>query len=101
MNNLSDERRRAAIKSAMASSALSGFVPSPQGLLMYEKWIEGLDGNSIVAILKEYHRNMERAPGAVSDGKAKQNLLGLTDSARLRNAEADITTIRMAELLLQ
>jgi hypothetical protein len=101
MDNFIEERRRAAIKNAMASSALSGFVPSAHGLLMYEKWIEGLDGNSIVAILKEHHRNMESAPGVVSDGKAKQNLLGLTDSGRLRNAEADITTFRMAELLLQ
>lgn len=101
MNNLSGERRRAAIKNAMASSALSGFVPSTHGLLMYEKWIEGLDGNTVVASLKEHHRNMEILPGAVSDGKAKNNLLGLTDSGRLRNAEADITTLRMAELLLQ
>ena len=33
-----------------------------------------------------------------SDMHAKQNLLGLTDSRQLRLFEADVTTIRMAEL---
>lgn len=100
MKNFSIERRRAAIKDAIASGALSGFVPSTHGLLMYEKWVNGLDGNTVVASLKEHYRKMEMAPGAVSDGKAEMNLLGLTDSGRLRNAETDITTFRIAELLL-
>lgn len=98
--HLRDERKLAAIKNALASSALSGFVPSVYGLLMYEKWIEGLDGNAVVSSLKEHHRKMEIEPDAVSDGKAKKNFLGITDSGRLRNAEADITTFRMSELLL-
>ena len=60
-----------------------------------------LDENSVITSIKEHYRNMERAADAASDGKAKKNLLGLTDSQPLRYAEADITTPRMAELLLQ
>ena len=32
--------------------------------------------------------------------RTKQNLLGLTDSRQLRLFEADVTTIRMAELAI-
>ena len=38
---------------------------------------------------------------ATSDGKARGNRLGVTDSRRMRIAEADITTLRMEALTVR
>lgn len=99
MNSLNKQSRRTAIENATASSALSGFVPSPYGVSVYEKWIAGLDGIEAISLLKDHHKKLEAEQGATSDGRAQRNLIGVTDSARMRIAEADITTLRMAELM--
>lgn len=94
--------RQNAIKKANESSFLSGFEPSEFGMSVYEKWIAGeLDVSSSIVLLIEYHKSLEIAPGSSSDQKALPNKLGITDLARLKVAEADITTLRMAELLAE
>lgn len=101
MNSTIGSDRRAAIKSATASSALSGFFPSLYGLSVYEKWIAGMDENEAIVLLKVHHKKLEDEQASTSDGKAHGNLLGVTDSRRMRIAEADITTLRMAALMVK
>jgi hypothetical protein len=43
---------------------------------------------------------LEKILAANSDHNAPENLLKITDSKRLKDYEADITTMRMAELAL-
>lgn len=101
MNSTIGIDRRAAVESATASSALSGFFPSLYGLSVYEKWIAGMDDVDAIALLKAHHRTLEIEQAATSDGKAQENLLGVTDSRRMRIAEADITTLRMAAMMVR
>lgn len=91
--------RRIAIENATANSALSGFIPTSFAASVFEQWISGLDGNDAVLLLITHHKMLEAAHRTTSDGSADENLLGLTDSAGMRLAEADITTLRMAELM--
>lgn len=90
--------RRKAIESAKANNALSGFQPSPFGLAVFEKWINGdhTAQEAVDAIRAHYSANAY-SDGA-SDMQATPNKLGLTDSRQLHQFEADVTTIRMAEL---
>jgi hypothetical protein len=90
--------RRAAVEQAKANSSLSGFIPSEFALSLYEQWIAGSwNVDEGVVLFKQYHQELE-AKADLSDGRAPPNLLGITDSARMKQAEADIMTLRMAEL---
>ena len=94
------QRRREAIDSARANNALSGFEPSDFGRSVFERWIGGeLTAQQAVDAVKGHYRANALA-NEDSDMHAKQNLLGLTDSRQLRLFEADVTTIRMAELAI-
>jgi hypothetical protein len=101
MNSTIGSDRRVAVKSATASSALSGFFPSQYCMSVYEEWIAGMDEDEAIALLRVHHQKLEDDQAATSDGKAHGNLLGVTDSRRMRIAEADITTLRMAALLVK
>ncbi|UUZ46655.1 antitoxin VbhA family protein [Massilia sp. B-10] len=101
MNSTIGSDRRAAVESATASSALSGFFPSLYGLSVDERWIAGMDDVEAIALLKVHHKTLEDEQAATSDGKAQENLLGVTDSRRMRIAEADITTLKMAVLMMR
>ena len=101
MNSTIGSDRRAAVKNATASIALSGLVPSLYGVSVYEKWIDGMDEKEAIVLLKDHHKTLEDEHVATSDGKAPRNLLGVTDSRRMRVAEADITTLRMAALMVR
>ena len=101
MNSIIKCDRRTAAKSATSNSALSGFFPSVYAMSVYEKWIAGMDGNEAIDLLKDHHKKLEQEHAATSDGKAHGNLLGVTDSQRRRIAEADITTLRIAELMMR
>ena len=94
------QRRRKAIDSAKASNALSGLEPSDFGLSVFERWIscECTAQQAVDAVKGRYRANT--LADEDSDMHAKQNLLGLTDSRQLRLFEADVTTIRMAELAI-
>ena|ERR1700693_4113857 len=88
--------RRAAINQAKTNSALSGLAPSEFALSLFEQWIAGhWNVDEGVALLKQHHQELE-AKAAASDGQASPNLIGITDSVRMRQAEVDITTLRMA-----
>ncbi|MES2128958.1 MAG: antitoxin VbhA family protein [Pseudomonadota bacterium] len=99
MNSKIESDRRAAVKNATAISALSGFVPSPYAMAVYEKWVAGIDCDEAVSLLKDHHKKLEDEHAATSDGKAQRNLLGVTDSLRMHIAEADISTLRIAALM--
>ena len=101
MNSTTESNRREAVKSAIAISALSSFIPSPYGISIYEKWISGIDTDEAIVLLKEHHKKLEEEQAATNDGKARRNLLGVTDSLRMRKAEADITTLRAAALMVR
>ena len=94
------QRRREAIDSARANNALSGFEPSDFGRSVFERWIGGeCTAQQAVDVVKGHYRASALADED-SDMHAKQNLLGLTDSRQLRLFEADVTTIRMAEMVI-
>lgn len=91
--------RQEAIKRAKESSILNGFEPSDFGMSVYEKWIAGeLDVSSSIVLLIEHHKGLEMALGSTSDRKASPKKISVTDRARMKVAEADITTLRIAEL---
>jgi hypothetical protein len=88
--------RRTAIDQAIASSGFSCFEPTEFGLSVYEKWIIGqLSVNDAVALLIQYHKELE-IQAESSDHQAAPNKLTITDSIRLKQAESDIVTLRMA-----
>ena len=90
--------RRHAIDQAKANNALSGFTPSDFGLSVFERWIAGeLNTQQAVDAIKAHYR-ANPVPDDQSDQHAPQNLPGITDSRQLRLFEADVTTLRMAEL---
>ena len=60
-----------------------------------------MDVNEAIVLLKDHHKGLESEHAATSDLKAPKNLLGVTDSRRMRIAEADITTLRMAALMVR
>ena len=92
--------RREAIDWARANNSLSGFEPSDFGRSVFERWIGGeLTAQQAVDAAKGHYRANALADKN-SDMHAKQNLLDLTDSRQLRLFEADVTTIRMAELAI-
>ncbi len=99
MTNESDAAlRRKAIEQAKANNALSGFEPSAFGLSIFDQWIVGhWTADEAVSLVIQHHQELEKS-AAASDNAASPNKLGITDSARLKQAEADITTLRMAEL---
>jgi hypothetical protein len=95
MTSLIDERREA-IKQAIASNALEGFSPSAYAHSIYEQWVQGgLTTDAAVNLVKQYHREN---PCSDSDNSAQENMWNITDSRQLRVAEADITTLRIADL---
>lgn len=95
------DQRREAIEGAVASNGLSGFVPSAFGREVFEKWISGEHStDQAVEAIKAHYRKANADPALDSDFEARANLLQITDSGLLRQFEADVTTIRMAELLL-
>lgn len=93
------ESRKEAIRQGVANNRLSGFEPTPFGHSVYARWIAGecTSAEAVEAIKAHYRAEVATQP---SDGAAKSNLLGITDSAMLRSFEADVTTMRMAELYL-
>lgn len=98
MSESAIERRRDAISQAKANSALSGFEPSAFGLSVFEQWIaEHWTADEAVALLVAHHQDLEKSV-ASSDHAASANQLGITDRARMKQAEADITTLRIAEM---
>lgn len=93
--------RSDAIESAKANNALSGFYPSEFGEEIFEKWIRTPTCSTddlVNEIIAHYKQNA--LCGDESDMLAQENKLGVTDSRQLRQIEADITTLRMAELEL-
>ncbi|UUZ46649.1 hypothetical protein LP420_22355 [Massilia sp. B-10] len=70
-------------------------------MAVYEKWIAGMDEIDATNLLKVHHQQLEAEQAPTSDRKAVENLLGVTDSKRIRIAEADITTLRMAALIMR
>lgn len=88
--------RRRAIEQALANNALSGFEPSDFGRSIFEQWIAGhwTADEAVALVIQHYKQDF----WADSDDSAPENNMGLTDSRQLRLAEADITTLRMAEL---
>ena len=88
--------RRQAIDSAIGSNALSGYHTSDFGKTVFERWIHGhwTTDEAVAIVIQHYKEN----PCADSDSAARKNQMGLTDSHQLRVAEADITTLRIADL---
>ncbi|HQT29604.1 MAG: hypothetical protein B7X81_01195 [Hydrogenophilales bacterium 17-61-76] len=90
------DKRREAIGQAIANNALSGFSPSAYAHSVYEQWIHGnLTIDVAVRLVMQHHRDNPRPD---SDNAARENTMNLTDSRQLHMAEADITTLRLAEL---
>lgn len=93
--------RRQAIEQAKANNALSDRVPSGFGLSVFEGWIRSeLTTQQAVDTIKAHYRTNPLAEDQ-SDLHAPQNLLGITDSRQLHCFEADVTTLRLAELALE
>lgn len=91
-------KKENAVRQAIANSGLSGFVPTKFGMFMYAKWVSNeCTANEAIALIIKYHKSLENTE-PLSDGLASPNKLGITDKNRLKSAEADITTLRMAEL---
>lgn len=98
MEKRGETARRAAIDQAKANSALSGYAPSEYALSVYAQWVAGhWSMDEAVALLVQHHKELE-AQAVSSDQHASPNTLGITDGARMKQAEADITTLRMAYL---
>lgn len=90
------DKRREAIEQAIASNALSGFSPSAYAHAVFEQWVNGdLTTDAAVRLVKQHHREN---PHPNSDNAARENTMNITDSRQLHMAEADITTLRLAEL---
>lgn len=90
------EKRRQAIEQAIANNALSGFEPTDYGHSIFEQWIDGhWTIDEAVALVMQHYRDNPRPD---SDNAAGENRMGLTDSRQLHMAEADITTLRLAQL---
>lgn len=92
--------RRQAIDQAKANNALSDRIPSAFGLSVFEGWIRGeLTTQQAVDTIKAHYR-ANLVADEQSDLHAPQNLLGITDSRQLHLFEADVTTLRLAELAI-
>ncbi|MDO9421068.1 MAG: antitoxin VbhA family protein [Herminiimonas sp.] len=90
--------RKTAIESAINNNAISGLTPSPFAISIFEQWILGhWTTNEAVELLRQYHIELELT-SAQSDLQASPNMLGITDTTRMRQAEADLTTLRMADM---
>jgi hypothetical protein len=90
--------RSAAIDQAIASSRLSGLELSLVARKVYAAWVaDHCSTDEAVTLLIQHYREH---PVAQSDGQAQPNKLALTDRRQLKEAEADIATLRMADLLL-
>jgi hypothetical protein len=101
--DLADEkaRYRKAVDSAIANNRLDGFTPTDFGLAVFELWVaRKVTGMAVTEVLQQHHASLEKILAANSDHNAPENLLKITDSKRLKDYEADITTMRMAELAL-
>lgn len=90
--------RQNAHSQALASNALSDRFPSEFGRSVHAQWASGLlSSDEAVALLIEHYRD-NPIPDDESDFAAGDNRMGLTDSRQLRLAEADITTVRLADM---
>lgn len=101
--DLADERvrYRKAVDSAIANNRLDGFTPTDFGLAVFELWAtRKITAMGVTEVLKQHHAALEKMLAVSSDHNAPENLLKITDSKRLKDYEADITTMRMAELAL-
>jgi hypothetical protein len=85
-------------RQAKASNALSDRVPSGFGLSVLERWIGGEQTTQQAVDTIKAHYRTNPVAEYQSDLHAPQNLLGITDSRQLHRFEADVTTLRMAEL---
>lgn len=100
MDEYSQTERQTAIDQAKAISDLSGFAPGPFALAIYGQWIAGhWSEDEAIALLVQHHKDLEASAGS-SDQLAQPNNLGITDRIRMKQAEADITTLRMASMNL-
>lgn len=95
MTSTTDQRRKA-IEQAIGNNRLSGYTPSDFGHSVFEQWINGAWSTDEAVLLVKQHYRENRQPD--SDNAAAENAMGLTDSGQLHKAEADITTLRMADL---
>jgi len=103
MVDLVDEeaRYKKAVDSAIGNNALSGFTPTEFGLAVFELWIaRQITATGVIHVLKQHHATLEKMLAADSDHEAQENLLKITDSKRLKDYEADVTTMRLAEMAL-
>jgi hypothetical protein len=87
-----------ALSQALSSNALSDRFPSDFGRSVHAQWANGLlTADDAVTLLIQHYRD-NSIPDDESDFAAGGNRMELTDSRQLRLAEADITTIRLAEM---
>jgi hypothetical protein len=97
MEKKSETARRAAVEKAKSNSALSGFAPSEFALITFDQWIAGhWTTSEAVALLVKHHKELE-IQASTGDQQASPNKLGITDTVRLQQAEADIVILRMAD----
>ena len=96
MSTPAADARRRAIDQAVANNGLSGLQPSEFGRSVFEQWIDShwTTDEAVALVIQHYRDN----PVKDSDNAARENRMGLTDSQQLRLAEADITTLRIADL---
>ena len=92
--------RRRAIDQAKANNALSDRIPSAFGLFVFEGWIRGQLTTQQAADTIKAHYRATPVTDEQSDLHAPQNLLEITDSRQLHLFEADVTTLRLAELAM-
>lgn len=91
--------RKAAVESAIANNGLSGFTSSAFARGVFTVWIHGdLNTDAAVQRVVDHYKALATILAPASDGKAWSNKLGLSDSGMLKSFEADVTTLRMAEL---
>ena len=86
--------RRQAARQALAIHALSDLEPSALGSEVLAQWVDGhwTCDEAVDLVVQHYCAH----PCSDSDHAAQENLLGLTDSRQLQQAEADITILRLA-----
>jgi hypothetical protein len=91
--------RQRAIAWAIANNGLSGFQPSAFGRGVLSVWESGaLSTEAGVARVIDHYKALATLMAVSSDGRARANALGVSDSAMLNQLEADVTTLRLAEL---
>jgi hypothetical protein len=72
-------------------------APTEYGRSIHGAWARGgLTMATAIALLTAWHK--ARPAPEKNDGLAIPNLLGITDSMRWRDAETDLTTLRLMQL---